>query len=90
LRSGLFDDVAFGPSGGLPGAANVLSATVAPALELSWPTEAGAVYQVKSSTSLNNFTNFRPPFIGDGNQAKVTDLRMAPAKFYRLERSKGP
>ena len=85
-----FDDVTFGSGGGLPGATNVICATVQPALELSWPTQTGSDYQVKSSTSLNSFTNFGPLIRGDGNRAKVIDLRMSPAKFYRLERSQSP
>ena len=72
----------------IPAAQSILPATAAPGVELSWQTEVGSSYQVKSSSGLSNFVNFGPLIVGGGNRAKLSDLRTASAKFYRVEESK--
>ncbi len=74
----------------LPSAQVILPATAAPGLEISWKTEIGSNYQAQSSSGLSNFVNIGPPIIGDGNRARLTDLRTTPVKFYQVKKSTSP
>ncbi|MES2924302.1 MAG: hypothetical protein V4819_22310 [Verrucomicrobiota bacterium] len=67
-----------------PGFTAVIPSTVAPGARISWPTQSGRSYQVKSTTDLVNWTNFGGSTTGSGAVSSVTDLITPPSKFYRV------
>src|ERR1035441_2165706 len=57
------------------------------ALTLTWITEAGGIYQLQSSASLNtpHWTNLGSPVTATGGSITFTDsVTNAPQRFYRL------
>lgn len=81
----LIDTVSFSTGGPTsPAQTNILAATKAPAVDVSWKTVTGRDYQVESSTSLQGWGNFGDSVAGDGSIFSVTDLITPPRKFYRV------
>lgn len=67
------------------GSTTILPASAGPGVGILWDTAAGVDYQVKSSPTLMDFTNFGAVITGDGGQASVADRIEGPANFYIVE-----
>ncbi|MGL5019163.1 MAG: hypothetical protein ACRDBP_13595 [Luteolibacter sp.] len=81
----LIDTVSFSTGGPIsPAQTNILAATKAPAVEVSWKTVTGRDYQVESSTTLLGWGDFGSSVAGDGSIFSITDLITAPKKFFRV------
>jgi hypothetical protein len=67
------------------GSVNENEATAGPGVEISWNTNSGKTYQVKSSGNLVDWSNFGSSVVGDGNIFSVADPITPPGvKFYRV------
>jgi hypothetical protein len=67
------------------GSVNENAATAGPGVEISWNTNSGKTYQVKSSGNLVDWSNFGSSVVGDGNIFSVADPITPPGvKFYRV------
>lgn len=84
----LLDDVALGSGGGgSPGSTNILTATVQPGVQISWPSSNGINYQVQSATSLSltpAWSNNGGLVAGNGNINVVSDSLANSNKFYQV------
>ncbi|MGB6222812.1 hypothetical protein [Haloferula sp.] len=67
------------------GNSEIIPATSAPGVQVSWPTKSGSSYQPKVSTTLSGFTNLGPVIEGDGTVKTISDLISPPAKFYEID-----
>ncbi len=67
------------------GSVNENAATAGPGVEVSWNTNSGKTYQVRSSGNLVDWSNFGSPVVGDGSVFSVADPITPPGvKFYRV------
>jgi hypothetical protein len=81
----LIDDVALAMN--TPGQTNILAATVQPAVQIGWSSEAGKLYDVNGSSNLsaNDWSNLATSIPGNGTTNFITDLVSSnQAKFYRV------
>jgi uncharacterized protein YaiE (UPF0345 family) len=67
------------------GSVNENEATAGPGVEVSWNTNDGKTYQVRTSGNLVDWSNFGSPVVGDGSVFSVADPITPPGvKFYRV------
>jgi hypothetical protein len=59
--------------------------TIAPAVELTWPSIQGRYYQVQSSADNAQWSNLGPPLIGDGSTLRYTATATDGRRFFRIE-----
>jgi hypothetical protein len=81
----LIDDVALAAN--TPGQTNILTATVQPAVQIGWTSEAGEFYDVNWSSNLNvnSWSNLVTSVPGNGTTNFITDLVSSnQVKFYRV------
>ncbi|MEO5912990.1 MAG: hypothetical protein ABIS50_02075 [Luteolibacter sp.] len=79
----LIDEVSL-PTPSVPGDEFVLEATAAPAVEVTWDTLDGSVYQVKSSTNLSSWSDLGTSVIGNGSPYSIVDPISVTKKFYKV------
>lgn len=78
----LIDDVSLLSSGF--GAPTVIAASTLPALKVSWQSEVGKNYQVRSSVDLNAWSDFGGVIAGDNSIKSVYDTMVDPSQFYKV------
>lgn len=78
----LIDDVALVTTG--TGSSSPIAATSAPAVEVSWPSESGVNYQVRSSTDLQSWTDLGPVVAGNDSIKSVFEAIAPPRKFFSV------
>jgi hypothetical protein len=78
----LIDDVSLQGAGF--GSPTALTATMAPAVEVSWPSITGKSYRVESAPDLSDWMDFGGVISGNNTIKSVYDLITIPGKFYRV------
>ena len=54
-------------------------------LRITWPSMEGYIYQVKSATVLNEWSNYEEPLAGTGAPLSLTVPLSGPARFFTVE-----